>query len=86
MKDKTKEIYQYFLGFVIVAATFGIVALLVLVEIPAGSKEALMLILGQLVACCIAVVNYFFGSSKGSSDKTALLNKINGGTNATTSV
>lgn len=74
MLTKTKDIYMYFLGGIIVLATFGIVGLLVFKDVPAGNKDALMLICGQLVAGFLAVINYFYGSSKGSSDKTAIMN------------
>ncbi|MCL4519449.1 MAG: hypothetical protein M1587_09655 [Thaumarchaeota archaeon] len=69
MKDKSKEIYQYVLGAVIVLAAFGYGLSLVRWEVPAGSKDAVMLAAGVLLALATSVVNYFFGSSKSSADK-----------------
>jgi len=39
------------------------------------AKEPLMLIAGALIAGFTTVINWFFGSSKGSSDKSAMLYK-----------
>jgi len=66
---------MYILGVVIVVGFFATVITLIFrtTPIPAGSKEAVMLLLGSLIASFACVVQYFFGSSKGSSDKTAML-------------
>lgn len=37
--------------------------------------DAVMLIIGALIGAFSTVVGYFFGSSKGSADKTELLNQ-----------
>lgn len=66
---------MYILGSLIVVGFFAslIVLLFKTTAIPAGSRDAIMLLFGSLIASFGAVVQYFFGSSKGSSDKTALL-------------
>lgn len=47
--------------------------------IPDGAGgNVLMLLIGTLTGIVMAVYNYYFGSSKGSSDKTKML--MNGGT------
>ncbi|MBP8102353.1 MAG: hypothetical protein KAY54_10775 [Burkholderiaceae bacterium] len=51
----------------------GSLAALFLVEPPRMSREPLMLLIGSLNAAFGAVVQYLFGSSVGSADKTALL-------------
>ena len=66
MKDK-KEIYMYVLGAVIVLGFFGVV----IYKLYKGSD--IQLEIGALLASFAAVVGYFFGSSKGSSDKTDML-------------
>jgi len=75
MEPKSKEIYMYALGAVVVLGVLGVIALLVFFEMPTGNKDALLLVLGTLVASFSAVVGYFYGSSKGSADKTDLLKK-----------
>ena len=73
MKDKSKEVYQYILGAVIVLMAFGFGIALIRFNVPEGSKEAVMLAAGVLLALATQVVNYFFGSSKSSADKSTLL-------------
>ena len=75
-----KDIYMYLLGALIVIGAFFITGLLIFYEVPAGSKDALLLCLGVLIGLAASVVNYFFGSSKSSADKTILLNQKDGGT------
>jgi len=74
MGTKSKEIYMYLLGAVVVLGCFGITSLLIFHEVPEGSRDALNICLGILIGLGASVVNYFFGSSKGSADKTQLLN------------
>lgn len=45
------------------------------VEPPRMSREPLMLLIGGLSAAFGGVVQYWFGSSAGSADKTAMLKK-----------
>lgn len=65
----------YILSWVIVCGFFGLVALLFFVPMPKDSNGVIVLLFGSLAAAFGAVVGYFFGSSKGSADKTALLAK-----------
>jgi len=63
-----------------VALTVGFIALTAFYffgpsEIKPVLKEPLMLVTGCWIANFTTVVNWFFGSSKGSSDKNALLKK-----------
>ena len=73
MKPSTKEVYMYVLGGAVVGALVTICILLIFKAVPPESKDALNIALGALIAAAMAVVNYFFGSSKGSADKTQLL-------------
>lgn len=65
----------------IVIATCVIVACVIMVALfvlnanvfETAAKEPLMLIAGALIAALTTVINWFFGSSKGSSDKTGIL-------------
>jgi len=42
-------------------------------DAPAGSTQAIFMLLGGLVSSFTAVFAFFFGSSKSSQEKTALL-------------
>ena len=68
----TKEIYMYALGALIAIGFFAVMLYL----IYSGKYEnAVMLIIGALIGAFTTVVSYFFGSSKGSADKTEALHK-----------
>lgn len=74
MKNRTKEIYQYILGSIIVVGIIVIIALLINNEIPADNKDALNLVIGAIIGAFLTVVSYFFGSSLGSAKKNDLIN------------
>jgi hypothetical protein len=69
---KIGEIYMYVLGALIVLGCFAITVYLIYSE---KYPDAFMLIIGALIGAFSTVVGYFFGSSKGSADKTELLNQ-----------
>ena len=64
--------YQYALGALIV---FGFLALLgvMIIYPPAQTNAIILTMTGSLGTMTAAVVGYFFGSSKGSSDKTSMI-------------
>ena len=70
-----KEIYMYVLASIIVIGFFVLTGILMFVTLPASSSNVVNLLFGGLVAGFATVLNYFFGSSKSSADKTAMLNK-----------
>lgn len=74
---KTKEIYMYGLGALIVIGFFVLLVIVFRTEMPERNKEVGLLVIGALVAKFSDVVAYFFGSSKGSADKTEIINKSN---------
>jgi hypothetical protein len=51
------------------------VALLVFYPVPPENREAFLIVLGTITGSFVSIVSYFYGSSKGSSDKTAMLGK-----------
>jgi hypothetical protein len=53
----------------------GIVFLLFYVEMPEGSKEVLFMLLGIVVKEWGGAMQYWFGTTRGSEEKTRLLNK-----------
>lgn len=69
---KTKDVFMYALGAIVVIGFFIMLAYL----IKAGTFESTInLAIGSLIAAFATVVGYFYGSSKGSSDKNEMLNK-----------
>jgi hypothetical protein len=71
---KTREILMYCLGAVILSGFFGLLYILACRPIAVVNKDILMIAAGALIASFQAVVQYFYGSSKGSADKTEMLN------------
>jgi hypothetical protein len=66
---------MYILGAFISLGFFLAIYLVIVWAIPEANKDASMLLLGVLGAKFSDVVSYFFGSSKGSADKTAIMDK-----------
>lgn len=79
MKNTTKEIYMYVLGAIIVIGSFVTVGISMVKEIPGTNHDIVVMGIGQLLGMCLMVAGYFYGSSKGSSDKTNLLEKNKNG-------
>lgn len=75
MNATNKERFMYILGALVFVCAVADSVLLIFFEVPAGSKDAVMLATGQLLILAGAVVNYFFGSSKSSSDKNEMIAK-----------
>lgn len=75
MKKDFKDAFQYILGAVIVTGFFILLYLLIKQEVPASNTDVLNLVIGALIGSFSTIVGYFYGSSKGSSEKTDLLHK-----------
>ena len=76
--------YLYYLAYVVVAAFFLLTILLALGQMGAftgadgvveklGQNPLIMMIVGGLISGFTQVLSYFFGSSKGSSDKNRVI-------------
>ena len=75
---KISEIYMYVLGALITIGCFVLLGLLIFKGVPDENKEVLYLVIGALISSFTGVVQFFFGSSKGSKDKTQhLVNQSN---------
>lgn len=72
-----KDHFLYFLAMLVVTGFFALCALLMWRPLPEGSTQAVYLLFGGLVSGFGSVLQYFFGSSKSSREKTKLLTKNN---------
>lgn len=75
MKTLWQQIFQYALGALVALGLYWITYLLIIQATPEINKDALLILLGVLAGSFSNVVGYFFGSSKGSSDKNDFLKK-----------
>jgi hypothetical protein len=76
MQTRTKSIAPGLIATMIFAGFFGITAALMFVEVPDQSLSILQILLGALSAGVVQVLNFYFGSSAGSKQKTDILNKV----------
>lgn len=72
MRDWTPSI----LGALIIGGFFLTLAVMVARKLPVGAETEFAIMLGALATMTAAVVNYFFGSSAGSREKTMLLTGV----------
>jgi uncharacterized membrane-anchored protein YitT (DUF2179 family) len=63
----------YILAWTVVVGFFGLCAALLFKAIPDGQNDIVYVLFGGLVTGFSTVLAYFFGSSKGSADKTKFL-------------
>ena len=68
-----KEMLMYGMGLLVLICTFVLVGMLFFRTIDPGNKDLVNIALGALLGMAVNVVGYFYGSSKGSADKTAVL-------------
>ena len=70
-----RQLWSILLPFAFVTALGVMVAR----KLPAGAETEFSIMLGALATMTAAVVNYFFGSSAGSREKTLLLTGVRRG-------
>ena len=73
---ETKDNAPKVLAAVIVIGFFATLATVAFATIPDKAMPAINILLGSLTALLIQVGNYYFGSSAGSKQKTALIGKM----------
>lgn len=72
---KAKEIYMYALSAIFVIGYFALIGFILVKAIPLENKEIALMLFGTLTTIVASIASYFYGSSKGSSDKNELLHK-----------
>ena len=73
MQIATKSFTAPFLAVFVTFGFFGVLAVMMFVQLPTAAHDALMLMLGSLGTAWTGVIAYYFGSSAGSDRKTELL-------------
>lgn len=63
----------YILAWIIVVGFFALCAALMKIVLPPGQNDVIFMLFGSLSTSFGAVIQYFFGSSHGSAEKTRLL-------------
>ncbi len=72
----SKDINLYVLAWAMVAGFFALLGFLLFVPVPADQSGVVFMLFGALSSGFGSVIGYFFGSSKGSSDKTQELKAL----------
>lgn len=73
---RTKELFQYLLGGLVIIGFFTLLIILVFSAIPEQNKDLLNLVVGALIGSFGTVVTYNFGSSAGSAKKDETISNI----------
>jgi len=74
--DKFSKRFNYYLAAISVFLGFGYIFFITLYPIPANNQRFADTILGVVIAVVFGnIYNFFFGSSKGSQEKTEMLRK-----------
>jgi hypothetical protein len=71
-----KDINMIVLAWTVVIGFFALCVILMKLTVPDGQSEIIYMLFGSLSTGFISVLSYYFGSSKGSSDKTKLLSEV----------
>lgn len=74
--DKFVRRFSYYLAAITILLTFTLLILLYYVEIPKGNERIVDMALGSFIGAAMSIFVFFFGSTKGSKDKTEMMNKI----------
>lgn len=70
---KTGDRMPAFIAFAALAGFFGILTAMMFLDVPPASEAPLNVMLGALGSLVVAIGNYYFGSSAGSSAKNQLI-------------
>ena len=71
-----RDINLYVMSYMVIAGFFGTFGAIIFSVLPATSEKLVFLLLGGLIAAFERVLGYFFGTSRSSRDKTALLSGL----------
>lgn len=74
--DKFVRRFVYWLAIFVIVAAFGMMALILLNQLPEGSKEFAYLIMGNLTGALTTILAFFFGSTRGSESKNEVIRNL----------
>ena len=69
------EANKQVIAYVVIFCAVTLFVLLLVVEVPKEVRDTLLISFGVFIAKFQTVVDYFFGSSEGSREKTKMINK-----------
>lgn len=72
---KAKEIFMYGLGALATLVFLVLMVIVFIYPVPEVNHDLALFLLGQFAGIVVMVYSYFYGSSKGSADKTETVNK-----------
>lgn len=75
-EEKTKDSTPKILAAVIVLGFFATLAMVSFTVLPAGAQAPVNILLGALTGLLLQVGNYYYGSSKGSSQKNEMMKDL----------
>ncbi len=75
-QSRTGDVMPGFIATAALLGFFGILLAMVFAELPGGSQAPLNVMLGALGSLVVAIGNYYFGSSAGSSAKNDLIARL----------
>ena len=71
-----KDLYMYILGGLISIGFFFVLVLLIYKPMPADNRDIFYLIVGALISFEGVIINYFYGSSRGSAEKSEIIKNL----------
>ncbi len=74
MKTKTDTYMRYALAIIITFAVFWLLGTLKSMVVPDMWRDTYIMIIGVVIGKWSTIVDYYWGTSKSSNDKTELLN------------
>lgn len=70
---QVKDYTPAMLAWLVTMGFFGLIAFLLKIDVPADNKAIVFTMVGALGTAWTSIISYYFGSSKGSADKTQSL-------------
>lgn len=70
-----KEIFMYSLAALATLVMLTLMIIVFYIELPQANHDIAVMLLGQFMGINVMIYSYFYGSSKGSADKTESVNK-----------
>ena len=75
MKNKTDIVFRYVLAGIITFAVFYLLGTLKSTVVPQEWRDTYIMIIGVIIGKWSTIVDYYWGTSKSSADKTDIINK-----------